>query len=72
VEEYIRKFEYLMLRCDIKELEKQTIARFLGELKREFAEAIRLQPFWSLMMLENLLSLLNNNERSTHPKQPLK
>ena len=30
VEEYIREFEYLMLKCDIKEPEEQTIARFLG------------------------------------------
>ena len=42
VEEYIREFEYLILRCDIKEPEKQTIARFLGGLKKEFADVIRL------------------------------
>ncbi|KAK0587086.1 hypothetical protein LWI29_017085 [Acer saccharum] len=36
-----------MLRCDIKESEKQTIARFLGGLKKEFADAIRLQTFWT-------------------------
>ena len=42
VEEYIREFEYLMLRCDIKELEEQTIAWYLGGLKKEVADVIRL------------------------------
>ena len=42
VEDYIREFEYLMLRCEISELEEKTIARFLGGLKRELADAIRL------------------------------
>lgn len=47
VEEYIREVEYSMLRCDINEPEEQTIARLLGGLKKELAEAIRLQPFWT-------------------------
>ena len=45
VEEYIREFEYLILQFDINELEEQTITRFLGGLKRELADAIRLQAF---------------------------
>ena len=46
-EEYIREFKYLMLKYDIKEPKKQTIARFLGALKKEFANVIRLLSYWS-------------------------
>ena len=42
MEEYIREFEYLMLICDIKEPKEQTIAQFLGGLKKEFVDVIRL------------------------------
>jgi hypothetical protein len=33
VEEYMMKFELLMLKCDIIEPEKKTITRYLGGLK---------------------------------------
>ncbi len=36
-----------MLKCDVSEPEEQTIARYLGGLKREIAEVIKLQPFWT-------------------------
>lgn len=62
VEEYIKEFEYLMLRCDITEPEEQTIARFLGGLKRELADAIKLQPFWTFNDVRRLAITLNSNE----------
>ncbi|KAI9156366.1 hypothetical protein LWI28_005047 [Acer negundo] len=55
VEEYIREFEYLMLRSDINEPEEQTIARFLGGLKRDIANVIRLQPYWSFNDVRKLV-----------------
>ena len=47
MEKCIREFEYLMLICDIEELEEQIIAQFLGGLKKEFANVIRLWPYWT-------------------------
>ena len=40
-----REFEFLMLMSDIKELEPQTIAHYIGELKENIADVIRLQPY---------------------------
>ena len=47
IEDYTREFEYLMLKRDIHEPEEQTIVRFLGGLKKELANAVRLQPYWT-------------------------
>lgn len=45
MEESIREFKYLILRCDIKEAKEQIITQFLGGLKKELANAIKLQPY---------------------------
>ena len=68
VEEYIREFEYLTLRCDIKELEKQTIARFLGGLKKEFADVIRLQPYWTFNGVRKLAITIEHKRVKYSPK----
>lgn len=72
VEEYIKEFEYLMLRCDITEPEEQTIARFLGGLKRELADAIKLQPFWTFNDVRRLAITIEQqrmkNSLKTAPK----
>ena len=39
---YTCEFEFLMLKCDIKELEPQTIARYIGGLKESIGDVIRL------------------------------
>ena len=45
VKEYTQEFEYLMLKCDVREPEEQTIAHYLGGLKKAIADVIRLQPY---------------------------
>lgn len=72
VEEYIREFEYLMLKCDIKEPEEQTIARFLGGLKREIADAVRLQPFWSFNDVRKLAITIEQQRQRYAPKTATK
>ena len=45
VAEYTNEFEFIILKCDIKELEPQTIARYIGGLKESMADVICLQPY---------------------------
>lgn len=47
VDDYTREFEYLMLKCDVREPEEQTIARYIGGLRHSIADVICLQPFWN-------------------------
>ncbi|XP_071688487.1 uncharacterized protein [Rutidosis leptorrhynchoides] len=47
VEELIREFDKLRIRCDSNEEEEQLIARFLGALNPEISNVVTLQPFWS-------------------------
>ena len=47
IAEYTCKFEFLMLKYDIKELEPQTIARYIGGLKESITDVIRLLPYWT-------------------------
>ena len=47
VAEYMREFEFLMLKCDIKEPEPQTIAHYIGGLKESISDMIHLQPYWT-------------------------
>lgn len=47
VEEYSEEFDHLMMRCGIYEPEEQTIARYLGGLRREIFDIVDLQPYWT-------------------------
>ncbi|KAM2928344.1 hypothetical protein COP2_035599 [Malus domestica] len=47
VDEYTEEFDLLMVHCGIDEPEEQTIARYLGGLRREIHDAVVLQPYWS-------------------------
>jgi len=37
VEEYTREFEKLVIKCDLQELEEQTIVRYLGDLDPRYS-----------------------------------
>ena len=43
VEEYIREFEKLLIKCQIKEPEDQTIVRYLVSLDPKYANMVELQ-----------------------------
>ncbi|XP_017982330.1 PREDICTED: uncharacterized protein LOC108663252 [Theobroma cacao] len=48
VEEYTMEFEQLHMKCDVHELEEQTVARYLGGLNVEIADVVQLQPYGNL------------------------
>ncbi|XP_052172190.1 uncharacterized protein LOC127788118 [Diospyros lotus] len=60
VEDYVKEFEMLMMRCELQELQEQTIARFIGGLNREIANIVELQPF---VFLEDIIKLAIKVER---------
>ena len=43
VEEYTRKFEKLLIKCDLQEAEEQTRVRYLGGLESKYAHVVELQ-----------------------------
>lgn len=45
VEEYTRKFEELVLKCDLRESESQTIVRYLGGLDDKYSNVVELQQY---------------------------
>lgn len=51
IEKYTIEFEQLMMKCDIVELEEQTVARYLGSLKTEIGNTIQLMPYGSTIFV---------------------
>jgi len=45
VEEYIREFEQLQIRCALRVKAKQAIARFLKRFNFAILDKVKLQPF---------------------------
>jgi len=54
VEEYTREFEQLLLKCDLREDESQTLVRYLSGLDDQIAHVIELHPYSSLAELSSL------------------
>jgi len=48
VEEYTREFEQLLLKCDLKVDESQTLIRYLSGLNKEIAHVVEVHPYTSL------------------------
>jgi len=47
VEQYMREFEKLIVKCDLKEPEEQIIVRYLGGLDPRYANMVDLQAYTS-------------------------
>ncbi|XP_071708698.1 uncharacterized protein [Rutidosis leptorrhynchoides] len=47
VVDYIREFEQLKIRTNVKEAEEHTIARFVGGLNASIADQVEMQPLWT-------------------------
>jgi hypothetical protein len=45
VEEYVKDFEFLLIRCELMEPQEQTIARFLGGLRKDITNVVELQLY---------------------------
>ncbi|GJZ33589.1 RNA-directed DNA polymerase [Tanacetum coccineum] len=46
-EDYTVEFDHLMIKCDVVEPEKQTIAHYLKGLRVDISNILELQPYWS-------------------------
>lgn len=60
VEDYVKEFEILMMRCDLQEPQEHTIARFIGGLNKDIADKVELLPF---IFLEDVIKLAVKVER---------
>ncbi|XP_058005436.1 uncharacterized protein LOC131181399 [Hevea brasiliensis] len=60
VEDYVKEFEMLMLKCDVREPQEQTIVYFLGGLNYEIANTVELQPY---VFLQDVIKLAIKVER---------
>jgi len=54
VEEYTREFEQLLIKCDLKEDEEQTLVRYLGGLDERISNVVELHPYTTLDELSSL------------------
>nr|GEU65561.1 putative reverse transcriptase domain, ribonuclease H-like domain, aspartic peptidase domain protein [Tanacetum cinerariifolium] len=43
----VEQFDKLHMRCDVVKKEEQAVVQFLGVLKREIADIVSLQPYWT-------------------------
>jgi hypothetical protein len=60
MEEYVKKFELLLIRCELMEPQEQTIARFLGELRKDISNVFELKSY---IFLEEFVKLATRVER---------
>ena len=63
VEEYTREFEQLLLKCDLKEDETQTLVRYLSGLDENIAHVVELHPYTSLDELSSLAYKVEQQRR---------
>jgi len=54
VEEYTREFEQLLLKCDLREDETQTLVRYLASLDEKIAHVVEQHPYSTLDELSSL------------------
>ena len=70
MEEYTREFEELLLKCDFREDETQTLVRYLSGLDEHIAYIIELHPYSSLDTLSSLAYKVEQ-QRKSKGKSPL-
>ncbi|XP_057522136.1 probable receptor-like protein kinase At5g39020 isoform X2 [Amaranthus tricolor] len=64
VEEYGREFETMIMRCDLKEDDHQTLVRFLNGLDSKIRNIVELQPYACLDDLINLAHKVDKQQRT--------
>jgi len=64
MEEYTREFERLLIKCDLKEDEDQTLVRYLGGLDERIAHVVELPPYHTLDELSSLNRKVEIQKRS--------
>ena len=74
VEEYTRKFEKLLIKCDLQEAEKQTIVKYLGGLKPRYAHVVEPQAYTTFDMecvIGHKVELVKSNPSKREFPKPL-
>ena len=64
VEEYTREFEQLLLKCDLREDDAQTMVRYLSGLDESIAHVVELHPYSSLDDLSSLAYKVEQQKKS--------
>ena len=64
VEEYTREFEQLLLKCDLKEDDAQTMVRFLSGLNEHIVHIVELHPYATLDELSSLAYKVEQQRKS--------
>jgi len=65
VEEYTREFEQLLLKCDLREDDSQTMVRFLSGLNENIAHVVELHPYSTLDELSSLAHKVEQQRKTT-------
>ena len=64
VEEYTREFEQLLLKCDLREDDAQTMVRYLSGLDESITHVVELHPYSSLDELSSLAYKVEQQKKS--------
>lgn len=72
VEEYTREFEKLVMTCDIREDETQTMVRYLGGLNESIRNVVELQHCTTLDEMCSLAHKVELQKKAKFKKEPLK
>ena len=68
MEEYIREFEKLVIKCNLQEPEERTIIRYLGGLDPRYANVVDLQAFTTF---DEVCMLAHKVKQQKKLRQPL-
>ena len=71
VEEYTRDFEQLLLKCDLREDDSQTLIRYLSGLEEQIAHVVELHPYTSLDELSALAHKVEKQKKLKGKKYPM-
>nr|GEV76479.1 hypothetical protein [Tanacetum cinerariifolium] len=71
VVDYIREFEQLKIRTNVKEAEEYTIARFIGGLNSTIAEKLELQPLWTFEDACKMAITMDKQAKKRVPYKPI-
>jgi len=72
VEEYTREFEQLVMTCDLRENEDQTVARYLGGLNEFIRNVVKLQACSTLDEVSSLAHKVELQRKAKYKKDPPK
>nr|GEV77182.1 hypothetical protein [Tanacetum cinerariifolium] len=68
---YIKEFEQLKIRTNVKEAEEYTIARFIGDLNSNIAEKLELQPLWIFKDACKMAITMDKQAKKRVPYKPV-